>query len=480
MSATAAILTTLVVYKIALLAIGLLANRRTKDDTDFVLGGRTMGPLVAAISASASSSSVWTLLGVSGYAYAFGFSAFWLFPACVGGFALNWFVIAPRLQRHSRATDALTLSEVLAGPRGTPGRELVLRVATGMILLAMVVYVAAQLRGSGLLFDDVFRDFGAARPAPATTILIGAGIIVVYTLLGGFWAVSLTDTLQGLMMALTAIALPVAAVAEVGGLPRLFDEILTTQDDTYQSFTAHLAPTAAIGMVAGLLGIGLGYPGQPHVVNRFMALRDERSVARARTYAMVWAVVVYLGMILLGLAGRILVPEIVNEERVFFRLTNDLFPVFISGIMIAAVLSAIMSTADSQLLVAATSISHDLAKDQRGNVGRSRVTVLLVSVGATLFAIYGTKEIFRNVLSAWTAMGAAFGPLLVVTLWRGRPSTTACLATMITGFGTATLTHWLVVHEPTIAGQQFRWISRVVPYAAAGLVAIATARKRTR
>ena len=184
MTRETAILITLIVYKIVLLLIGFYASRKTKDGTDFFLGGRSLGPTVAALSASASSSSAWTLLGVSGAAYATGLAALWLFPACLGGFAINWFLLGPGLRRLSKEQDFLTTTEVLAGPRGTPHRVLVGRVASAMIVLSLATYVATQFQGAGKTFSEIFGL------SSVHSILIGAGIVVLYTMMGGFWAVN--------------------------------------------------------------------------------------------------------------------------------------------------------------------------------------------------------------------------------------------------------------------------------------------------
>lgn len=446
-----AILTTLVLYKIVLLGIGFYASRKTVDQTDLYLGGRQMGPLVAAISASASSSSVWTLLGVSGMAFEFGLPALWLLPACIGGFTVNWFVLAPRLRSHSAATGALTLTEVLAGPSHHPGRRKIIWVASLITIACMLVYVAAQLNGASKSFESTLD----MNPVPA--ILIGGVIIMVYMMLGGFWAVSLTDTLQGILMALTAILLPVAALIQVGGPAAMFEGLgrYSEQHPEYLSLTKGLPLWGSLGFVLGLMGILPGYPGQPHVINRFMALRDDQAVRRARVYAMTWAGIVYVGMIVLGLCGRLLIGETAasyDSEQMFFDLSQQLFPPLVTGVMLAAVLSAIMSTADSQLLAASASISHDigLGKNTKGILSDRLVILVLCSV-AMLMAIVGDKAIFDQVLSAWTGLGAAFAPLLLWTLFLGRVSSTVAVATMIAGFGTSVLGH--------VGSKEFHWFN---------------------
>jgi sodium/proline symporter len=232
-----------------------------------------------------------------------------------------------------------------------------------------------------------------------------------------------------------------------------------------------------LGFILGLLGIGLGYPGQPHVVNRYMAMKlGGPALQRARIIGIGWAVIVYAGMLLLGLCGRVLYPDLTDPEVVLVVAANDLLPAIVAGTMIAAVLSAIMSTADSQLLVAASSITHDLQVGHGGPIGlltRSRVVVLLLSLGAVGAALYGSQEIFSRVLFAWAAMGAAFGPLLLVTVWRGPVSARATVAAMVLGFGLSVAAYSLPAHA---------WkgtLERVVPFVVALLAALALARPRT-
>ncbi|MHC4955383.1 MAG: sodium/proline symporter [Planctomycetota bacterium] len=442
MDRAAVILLTLIAYMVVLLGIGLLARRRNETATDFFLGGRKLGPLVSAIGASASSSSVWTLLGVSGAAWAWGLSAIWLFPACVGGFALNWYVLAPRLQKYSRETGAMTVADILARGASDGWRRAIVTLAVFIILLCLGAYVASQFQGTGKIFGAVFG-------VPAwQAVAIGATVVLLYTMLGGLWAVSLTDTIQGLAMALTAVILPTAALVEVGGLGGLGDALTGLGDagklpDGYLQLGGPRSGPVAVGFALGLLGIGLGYPGQPHVLKYFMALRSGDSSARtARRIALGWAVVIYAGMILLGLCARALLPTTADvdgdKERAFIKATELLFDPVVSGIMLAAVLSAIMSTADSQLLVASSSVVHDArlgGRSTKSALVRSRITVVVLTVCAAVAALVGSKEIFSRVLFGWAAMGAAFGPLLLArVVWRRQLSPPRVFAAMLVGF----------------------------------------------
>jgi len=463
MSRAEAILYTLVVYKILLVAIGLWATRRTQDTGDFFLGGRRLGAWVAAISASASSSSAWTLVAVSGMAYLWGWPALWLFPATLSGFLINWLWVAPRLMRASRASGAITLTEFLAGPdahNGWPRRVVIL--ASAVVLFSFTFYIAAQFQAAGNAFASAFEL------EMHTAVMIGAAVVLLYTLLGGFWAVSVTDTLQGLVMALTALVLPIAAVAAAGGVGAVLEALAAQGPSASGPPTAGIA---AVGFVLGTLGIGLGYPGQPHVVNRFMALRDPRALRDGKIIALSWAVIIYAGMLTVGLSARALYGGQLADEQVLFEVANRLFAPIVAGIMIAAVLSAIMSTADSQLLVAASSVSHDLPRRGRGSLAVSRLVVALISILAVLVAVMLPQTIFARVLFAWTALGAAFGPPLLVRLAGFELPPASVFAAMMTGFLGTVCFYWL----PNTPGD---WLERLVPFFASFAICVLAARTR--
>lgn len=462
MSRADAILYTLVVYKLLLVGIGLWATRRTHDTGDFFLGGRRLGGWVAAISASASSSSAWTLVAVSGMAYLWGLPALWLFPATLSGFLVNWLWVGPRLMRASRASGAITLTEFIAGPDAHDGwpRRIVL-LASGVILFSFTFYVAAQFQAAGAAFASAFGL------ETRTAVMIGAAVVLLYTLLGGFWAVSVTDTVQGLVMAFTALLLPVAAVVAAGGPGAAWGAAVAAAGAPGGPPTAGIA---AVGFVLGTLGIGLGYPGQPHVVNRFMALRDERALRDGRIIALAWAVIIYSGMITLGFAARALYGPALPDEQVLFEAANRLFPPVVAAVMIAAVLSAIMSTADSQLLVAASSASHDLPR-RHGSLWVSRLVVALISLLAVVIAVQLPQSIFARVLFAWAALGAAFGPPLLARLAGLAVPPAAVFAAMTVGFAGTLLLYW----RPNTPGD---WLERLVPFFAALAICLAAARRR--
>lgn len=433
MDRTTSVFLTLIFYNLILIGVGLWARGRNKSVADFFLAGRGLGPWVAAISASASSSSAWTLLGVSGAAYAWGLPALWIFPATVGGFLLNWLWVAPRLKVLAQSESAVTLSEVIAPSSLGHARNRILRVAAAIIVFCFTFYIASQFEAAGKAFESVF-DLSKQN-----SIVIGAAIVLVYTLLGGFWAVSVTDSIQGVLMVVASVALPIVALSAVGGFGALAAGL-----DSIGAVGSPITGGSLVTVffVLGLFGIGIGYPGQPHVVNRFMALKDDRALKQGRVIAIGWATIVYAGMLLLGLSARVLFADLGDSEQVLFHVASELLPAVISGVMVAAVLSAIMSTADSQLLVAASAISYDwnlAGRSKNDGLVGTRATVVIVLILATILALVWRADIFSRVLFAWSAAGSAFGPILIMRLLGRSVTPMATLLAMLAGFGLTVL-----------------------------------------
>jgi sodium/proline symporter len=454
MDRSTAILIALVGYFAALIGLGWFARSRTHDAAGFYLGGRTLGPWVAALAANASSSSAWSLVGVSGFACREGLAALWLLPGCLGGFLLNWLVVAPRLR--AQTGTAITLTEWLAGPPGTPCRRAIVVVASLLTIGCLAIYVASQMQAAGPAFHR------ALETTPQNGIVLGALVVVGYTLLGGYLAVSITDMVQGLLMAAIALVVPLAAVLHFGGVAPFVDAVARVPDHGYAQLFGDRSGLVAAGFALGLFGIGLGYPGQPHAVNKYMGMADGASMAVARTVGIAWAVVLYTGMIVLGLAARAAwsVPDEMSESAIYIA-SGHLFPPIVDGLVLAAVLAAIMSTVDSQLLVCASCVTHDLGLGSGRRIGMlvaARGTVLAVGVLATVAALLLPKSVFDNVLFAWAALGSAFGPLLLVRLCRGPVDPRWALASIVAGGAGAIAGSYVVVLSGGFADRVLSWL----------------------
>jgi len=454
MEKTTVVAITLVIYQLVLVGIGFWASSRNKSQEDFFLGGRALGPIVAAISYSSSASSAWTLLGVSGAAYVLGISVLWIAGGSCLGMLVAWFWVGPRLMDYSRRKNQLTVTDFLADDSTGAARKSIVLAASVIIIFTFTFYVAAQFQGAGNTFSS---SFGWSMQS---SIILGALIIMVYTLLGGFWAVSVTDTVQGGLMAVAALLLPLAALSDAGGWGSFTEALYAVSSPEQLSWTAGNTGLLALGVIFGGLGISLGTFGQPHLLVRFMALRDAKALRQARIITIAWYGVVFAGMILVGLIGHVLFPAVANPETIFFTLSDNLFTPVLAGILLAAVLSAIMSTADSQLLVAASAISHDLGlgrKQAQRSLLVSRLTIVGLVVLSVLVAIYLPEKIFSRVLFAWSALGAAFGPTLFMRLARVPLKPLGVLLSILTGFSLAVIFYLL----PNTTGDV---LERVAPF----------------
>lgn len=450
MERSTAILAVLGLYLAAMLAIGWTARRSADTASHYYLGGRTLGPWVAALAANASSSSAWSLLGVSGFAYLHGMAALWLIPGCVGGFLINWLLVAPRIR--AATGSAVTLTELLAGPEQRSGRTAFVVFASVLTLLSLLTYVAAQMQAAGAAFVHTFE-------LPLWQgVLVGAALTVLYTLLGGYLAASRTDMVQGLLMVGVAVVVPIVGVVALGGVEPLLSAMRAV-DGTFHDPLSGRTGATAIAYALALCGIALGYPGQPHAVNKYMGMSDSASMRTARLVGIGWALLLYPGMIVLGWLVRVQWPLAAGaHEDALFVASQNLLPPFVDGLVLAAVLAAIMSTVDGQLLVCASCVTHDLGLGGRSGGSLARTTVLAIGVGATIAAMFVPKNIFDHVLFAWAALGSAFGPLLLVHLFRGPLSPNWALASSATGGITAIAGYYAPVLSGGFADRVLSWL----------------------
>lgn len=420
-------------YLLAMVIIGFITARMTHSSLDFFLGRRSLNAWVAAISSTASSESAWAVLGTVGLSYKDGLSAAWFLPGCLFGYAINWFFLADRLRRHSREHHTITIPDYLASHfRGDTRR---LRwVAVSIIFACMMAYMAAQFTAIGKTFDSLFGiPHGVSIP-------VGAAIILLYTAMGGFLAVVWTDFLQGLIMAGGILLLAVAALVEVGGWGGVANYAQHAAPELL-TWTGGKSQSAFFGSVVGLLGIGLGYPGQPHVLNRYMAARDERAIRKGIWIALGWGVLIYTSAIVLGIAGRALIPALGDPEHLFPRAAELLLPPLLAAVVLTGILAAIMSTISAQILVATSTVAHDIlhrlfARDlhQQKVLFVSRIALVVLGIGAMAIALTQVEMIFWFVLFAWSGLGASFGPLILWTLYAKTITRQAAIAGMMTGF----------------------------------------------
>jgi sodium/proline symporter len=409
-------------YLLVLLVLGILAWRRTRNLADFVLGGRSLGRWVTALSASASDMSGWLLLGLPGYAYLAGFESFWLALGLLMGTWLNWRLVAARLRTASEvAGNALTLPEYLSN-RFNDSSGMIRIASSFFILLFFLFYTSSGLVAGGKLFEAVF-DMPYLWAVAAGTL-----VIILYTAFGGFLAVSWTDLFQGLLMLLALVAIPLYTLAQTGGLNSLWISVETTHPELLNPLTDRQGEPLGMIAILSLMAWGLGYFGQPHILARFMAIRQSGFVARAQHIAVSWVLITLIAACLVGLVG-IPVFEIPLEdsEKVFIRLVDLMFHPLVAGVCLAAILAAIMSTADSQLLVSSSIFTGDLYRllfrqqaSETELVIVGRLAVLSIAIVAFLLAMDSESRVLDLVSYAWAGFGAAFGPVVLLSLyWRG-------------------------------------------------------------
>ncbi len=430
----------LALYFILMLAIGLYAWRKSTETSEgYLLGGRQLHPAVAALSAGASDMSGWLLLGLPGALYVAGLVEAWIGIGLFIGALVNWIVVAPRLRQQTiDYGNALTIPQFLANR--FPDKAITLRVISAVIIVVFfTVYTAAGLVGGGKLFATSFAGaFGDMGMSDYTFgVWLTAGVVLAYTMVGGFLAVSLTDFVQGLIMMVALILMPLVVMFGPGG-------------SAGQSLTLVQPGFLDIGYGLTFIGFlsavtwGLGYFGQPHIIVRFMAIRSKEDVAVARNIGMGWMLVCLLGALGIGLAGRAYMVRngltIDDPETIFIVLANLLFHPLITGFLLAALLAAIMSTISSQLLVSSSSLTEDFYRlflnreaSEKQLVTVGRICVLAVGIVAALIAGDPESNILGLVANAWAGFGAAFGPLMILSLTWDKMSGTGAVAGLITG-----------------------------------------------
>lgn len=429
-------------YFALMLGIGLYAYREsTSDVSGYMLGGRKLGPAVASLSAGASDMSGWMLLGLPGAMYATGLSASWIAIGLFIGALANYLIVAPRLRVYTEvAEDAITIPDYF--DKRFRDRSRLLRIISSLVIVIFfTLYTSSGLVAGGKLFESAFGlDY-------AWGLWITAGVVLAYTMIGGFMAVSLTDFVQGCIMFVALVLVPIVALNHVGGVGEVQETVRGVDPQLLNLFKDF----SLIGVISAMAW-GLGYFGQPHIIVRFMAVRSVRDVPMMRNIGMGWMLITLLGAMGTGLIGLAYATrsglEVADPETIFILLSDVLFDPLITGFLLAAILAAIMSTISSQLLVSSSSLVEDFYgvflrrnAPQKELVTVGRLAVLAVSLAAIGLAYNPDSNVLGLVSKAWAGFGAAFGPLVILSLTWKRMTRNGALAGIVVG--AATVLFWI-------------------------------------
>lgn len=432
----------LILYFSVLIGIGLITYKKDEDMEGYALGGRALGPWVTSMSAEASDMSGWMLMGLPGYAYMAGISAFWIALGLILGTWVNWVVVAKRLRIFTRVMgNAITLPEYFDNRFYDKHKKL--RIASAFfIFIFFLIYTSSSFVAGGKLFNTAFGlDY-------RYSLFLTAGIVVFYTLMGGFAAVCWTDLFQGFLMFFSILVVPITAMYTIGGVDATMERLNSISPNYFNLFQGADGSMLSLTAIISLLAWGLGYFGQPHILVRFMAIRDPKSIKQATHIAVTWVVISLAMAVLVGLTGRVYLGDVLKggaAETVFIQMTGHFYHPFVAGIITSGILGAIMSTSDSQLLVAASSFTTDFYKiliNPKASAGElvrmSRMMIIVVSALSLVLAMNPDSMILNIVSYAWAGFGAAFGPLVLFSLFWRRMTTDGAFAGIVVG-GTTVL-----------------------------------------
>lgn len=426
-----------ILYLVLMMSIGLYYSRRQKNLSSYILGDRQLGPWLTSMSAEASDMSGWMLMGLPGYAYLHGLSAFWTGIGLIVGTWANWVLVSQRLRNYTEVADnSLTIPDYLSN-RFEDRKNGLRLICALFIILFFIIYTSSGFVAAGKLFNTIFGI------PYLHALLLGAFVVVFYTFLGGFSAVALTDFIQGTMMFFTVLYVPVAATIALGGPMPTLDVLSREGSDFFSFFPDSTGISALLVMIVSSLGWGLGYFGQPHILVKFMAIGDPKELKKSTRIAMTWVLLSLSFAIAIGVVGKAYLStplENANAERVFILMAESLSAPFITGIIWSAILAAIMSTSSSQLLVTSSAVSRDLfqaflKKDasEKTLIRVSRLSVLLVSAIAVYLGSDPNSYIFSIVSYAWAGFGACFGATVLLSLYWKRMTLKGAYAGVIVG-----------------------------------------------
>lgn len=431
------VITALVLYLALMMFIGIYYYRKTNSMDDYIIGNRKLGPWVAAMSAEASDMSGWMMMGVPGAAYLAGLSSAWIAVGLGLGTWANWQFVAARLRKYTElANNSLTLPDFFQN-RYQDNSNLLRIIPAIFIVIFFIIYTGSGFVSGGKLFSTLF---GLEY---STAVLLGAFVVVFYTLTGGFMAVCWTDFIQGIMMFFAIVLVPATAVYMLGGPGTTATAIEIVNPTFFNPFLNPDGSTISFVAFISLMGWGLGYFGQPHILVRFMAISSTSELKRSRNIAVTWYIIAMIAAVFVGMVGKVFLTtglEGPAVETVLLVMTQQLFNPFMGGIILSAVLAAIMSTASSQLLVAASAFSQDFYRsvirknaDHNELLWVSRISVFLISAAAITIAMNPNSFILEMVSYAWAGFGASFGPAVLMSLFWRRTTRNGILAGITVG-----------------------------------------------
>ena len=440
--------TVLIVYLGILFALAIWSRRETHTLSGFYLAGKKLPYWVVAFSTNATGESGWLLLGLSGMGYLVGAQAYWVVVGQIVGISLSWWVMARRVKKLGDETESITVPDLLAAKFADKWH--LIRAVSALIILVMVTtYVTAQMVATGKAFSSFLgMDY-------ETGVILGSIIIIAYTFVGGYKAVSYTDVVQGVLMLLGLIAVPAAAIIASGGVGEV-TKALALQDPALLDMFAFGSTPAWIG-VASFLAIGLPFIGVPQLLIRYMSARDDGEIRKARVVSLIVLFFFAFGAVTAGVAGRALFPGLEDSETIFPVISSNLFPPVIAGVLLVVVLSAIMSTVDSLLLLASSSAVRDTYQkifgsddsDERlSNYGK--LVTIIIGVFAVVLGMQEPRVIFHFVLASWSGLGSAFGPAMIGVLYYKRVTWLGVLSGILGGFATSVV--WLMYFKEAYHG----------------------------
>lgn len=442
--------TVLIVYLGILAALAIWSRRETNTLSGYYLAGKKLPYWVVAFSTNATGESGWLLLGLSGMGYAVGVQAYWVVVGEILGIAASWWVISRRLKRFGDAVDAITVPDILAA-KFEDKWHLIRGVAVVIILVMVTAYVTAQMVASGKAFSSFLgMEY-------QTGVIVGAIFIIGYTFVGGYKAVSYTDVVQGVLMLLGLIAVPMAAVIASGGWSEVQSNLALQDPALIDMFALSGGSKPVWIAIASFVAIGLPFLGMPQLLIRYMSARDDGEIKKARIVSVSVLLIFTIGAVTAGVAGRALFPGLEDAETIFPVISSNLFPEIISGMLLVVVLSAIMSTVDSLLLLASSSVVRDAyqqiigtTKSDKELSNYGKLVTVIIGCIAVVFGIQEPRLIFDFVLASWSGLGSAFGPVMVGILYYQRITWAGVLAGMLGGFITSVV--WLFWFKANVHG----------------------------